>query len=85
MIRSVRQILRALLKEQIVCDEELSIIIAEVANILNGRPLTRKSDDPRDSHPLTPNHFLHLRPCPSLPPGVFGNDDKNTRRQWRQA
>ena len=85
MIRSVRQILRALLKEQIVCDEVLSTIVAEVTNILNSRPLTRNSNDSRDPDPLTPNHLLHLRPCPSLPPGVFGSDDQQMKRQWRQA
>jgi hypothetical protein len=60
MIRFVRQILRALFKEQIVCDEVPSTIIGEVANILNARPLTRYSGDPRDSDPLTPNHLYDL-------------------------
>lgn len=59
-IRSVRQILKALLKEQIVCDEVLSTVMAEATNILNDRPLTRNSSDPRDEEPLTPNHLLQL-------------------------
>ena len=85
MIRSVRQILKALLKEQIVGDEVLSTIVAEVTNILNSRPLTRNSSDPKDSDPVTPNHLVHLRSSMSLPPGVFENDDQHTQRQWRQA
>ena len=85
MIRFVCQILRALLKEQIICDEVLSTIVAEVTNILTSRPLTRNSNDSRDPDPLTPNHLFHLRPCPSLPPGVFRIDDKQMKRQWRQA
>ena len=44
MIRSVRKILRALLKEQVVCDEVLSTVLTEATNILNSRPLTRNSD-----------------------------------------
>ena len=63
MIRSVRQILQAMLKEQIVTDEALSTVMAEVVNILNSRPLTRNSDSPQDEQPLTPNHLLHLRVC----------------------
>ena len=52
MIRSVRQILKALLKEQVVCDEVLSTVLTEATNILNSRPLTRNSDDPMDEEPL---------------------------------
>ena len=85
MIRSVRQILRAMLKEQVVSDEVLSTVLAEVTNILNSRPLSRNSDSPLDEQPLTPNHLLHLRPCPSVPPGVFDKDDLSCRRAWRQA
>lgn len=85
MIRSVRQILRAILKEQIVSDEVLSTVMAEVVNVLNSRPLTRNSDSPQDDQPLTPNHLLHLRPCPALPSNVFSKDDNNCKRAWRQA
>ena len=85
MIRSVRQILKALLKEQVVNDEVLSTVVTEATNILNSRPLTRNSDDPTDEEPLTPNHLLQLRPCTSLPPGIFEEEDLYCRRQWRQA
>jgi hypothetical protein len=84
LIRSVRQILRALLKEQIVGDEVLLTVVAEATIILNSRPLTRNSDDPRDEIPLTPNHLLHLRPCPPLPPGVFTEHD-HYKRRWKHA
>ena len=63
MIRSVRQILKAILKEHLVSDEVLSTVMEEVVNILNSRPLTRNSDSALDEQPLTPNHLLHLRPC----------------------
>jgi len=60
MIRSVQQILKALLKEQLVSDEVLSTVMVETVNILNSRPLTHKSDSPLDEQPLSPNHLLHL-------------------------
>ena len=85
MICSVRQILRAMLREQVVSDEVLSTVLAEVTKILNSRPLSRNSDSPLDEQPLTPNHLLHLRPCPSVPPGVFDKDDLTCRRAWKQA
>ena len=59
--------------------------MSEAANILNSKPLITVSDDPRDEHPLTSNHLLHLRPCPNLPPGIFGKEDMYCKREWRQA
>lgn len=85
MIRSTRQVLRALMKEKVVCDEVLATVMAEATNILNSRPLTRNSDDPSDEQPITPNHLLKLRPCPTLPPGIFDDSDLHTQRRWRQA
>ena len=85
MIRSVRQILKAVLKEQVVSDEVLQTVMAEVMQILNSRPLTRNSDSPMDDDPLTPNHLLHLCPTSSLPPGVFDKSDSCCKRSWRQA
>ena len=85
MIRSVRQILKAILKEQIVTDEVILTVMAEVMNILNSRPLTRNSDSPLDDEPITPNHLLHLRPTTALPPGLFNKEYLNSKRAWRQA
>ena len=58
--------------------------LAEVESILNGRPLTRCSTDPRDLDSLTPNHLLLLKDQPSLPPGDFAESDLYARRRWRQ-
>ena len=70
-IRTTRKILRALLREQITDDESLATLMCEVESILNGRPITTISSDPRDQEPLTPNHLLLLRSEPSMPPGLF--------------
>ena len=83
-IRSVRRILRALLQEQTTDDEGLSTLMCEVESILNSRPLTVFSDDPRDSEPLTPNHLLLLKSDSPMPPGTFQRDDLFSRRRWRQ-
>lgn len=83
-IRSVRKILAALLREQRLDDESLPTLMCEVESILNGRPLTAVSNDPRDLEALTPNHLLLLRSGPTLPPGIFTKHDCYSRRRWRQ-
>ena len=85
MIQTTKRVLKALLKEQLVTDEVLSTVMAEAVNIVNSRPLTRNSDSSLDDQPITPNHLLHLRPTPSLPPGVFDKGDLHCKRAWRQA
>ena len=61
--------LKVLLTQQVVDDECLTTVMCEVESIMNSRPLTKVSDDPKDLAALTPNHLLLLRPGPSLPPG----------------
>lgn len=60
-IRMARKVMKALLKEQTLDDEGLLTLMAEVEAIINGRPITKVSDDPRDPEALTPNHLLLLR------------------------
>ena len=84
-IRTVRKILIALMKEQPLDDEGLTTLMCEVESIVNGRPITKSSDDPSDSEALTPSHLLLLRSGPRLPPGVFRKEDGYSRRRWRQV
>ena len=84
-IRTIRRILKVLLKEQLVTDEALITLMAEVESIVNSRPITPLNNDPNDLEPLTPNHLLLLRKGPhSLPPGTFSKEDLYSRRRWRQ-
>ena len=84
-IRTVRKVLSALMHQQVLDDEALITLMCEVESIINGRPLTKLSDDPRDSEPLTPNHLLLLRSSNIFPPGLFVKQDVYSRRRWRQV
>ena len=84
-IRIVRKILVALMKEQPLDDKGLTTLMCEVESIVNGRPITRSSDDLSDSEALTPSHLLLLQSGPRLPPGVFRKEDGYSRRRWRQV
>ena len=85
MIRSVRKVFNALLKNQSPNDEGLSTLMCEVEAILNSRPLTKVSDDPNDLQALSPNHLLLLRAGPECPPGIFAKNDQFTQKRWRQV
>jgi len=84
MIRTVRKTMTAIMKDQVLDDERLETIFCEVESIINSRPLTPVSDDPKDEGPLTPNHLLLLRPVPTLSPGPFTKTDIYGRR-WRHV
>ena len=83
-IRTVRKIMMALMKEQITDDEGLLTLMCEIESIVNGRPITTVSSDPRDAEALTPNHLLLLRSNNNFPMGRFDRTDLFTRRRWRQ-
>ena len=84
-IRTVRKVMKALLKQQVLDDEGLSTLMCEVESIVNGRPITKVSDDAKDLNALTPNHLLLLRAGATIPPGVFSKDDNYSCRRWRQV
>ena len=75
-IRTTRKVMKALLQDQPLDDEGLHTLLCEVESIINGRPITKVSDDPRDPEALTPNHLL------LLPSGAFVKDDSFSRRRW---
>lgn len=85
MIRSIRKILNATLRDQRLNEEGLQIFLCEAESILNSRPITAASNDPNDLEALTPNHLLLLKTQPSIPPGTFQKDDLYARRRWRQV
>lgn len=85
LIRSVRQVLSSVLKEQPLDEEGLQTVLCEVEAILNSRPLTIVTNDTQDLQPLTPNDLLLLKARPVLPPGVFNKSDLYTKRRWKQV
>ena len=85
LIRTIRRLLKALLKEQVVDDEGFRTFMCEVEGIMNARPITTVSDDINDPDALTPNHLLIARSNQSLPPGVFKKEDVYSKRRWRQT
>jgi transposase InsO family protein len=84
LIRSVRKVLTATANHQTLSDESLHTFMCLAEDIINSRPLSAVSDDPRDFNPLTPNQLLQMRPTQFMPLGTFDAKDLYTRRRWRQ-
>ncbi|KAL7874304.1 hypothetical protein SRHO_G00052740 [Serrasalmus rhombeus] len=85
IIRSIRKIMNATLKEQSLDEEGLQTFFCECEAILNSRPITTPSNDINDLEALTPQHLLLLKTNPNLPAGVFDEDDTYARKRWRQV
>jgi transposase InsO family protein len=85
LVQSTKKHLKAVSGTNLLTDEGLRTLFAEVEAILNGRPLTTTSDDARDCEPLTPNHFLLQRKVTGLPPGIFVKEDGLLRKEWRKV
>ena len=49
--------MNTLLKEKVLTEEGLTTLMSGVESIINSRPLTKVSDDPRDLEAPTPNHL----------------------------
>ena len=81
LIRSTKKILRSLVGQRELNDESLRTFLAEVEKIMNDRPITPVSSDPRDLEALTSNHIL-LRQNPSTSAGEFNGQDKYDAR-WK--
>ena len=85
-IRSIRRILDRLLTTQNLKEETLTTFLCELESILNSRPLTPVSFDPRDPKPLTPNHLLNLGTSSVMMPfGLVEDGDDSGRKRWKQV
>ena len=87
-IRSVRSILSALMREHghTLEDESFRTLLTEVECIINSRPLTFPSSDPKDLDPLTPNHILTMKSRVVMPPpGNFQKADLYLRKRWKRV
>lgn len=77
--------MKAQLKQQVLDYESLSVLVCEVESIINGKPITKVSDGPRDFNALKPNHLLVPRLVTAVLLGVLSKEDNYACNRWRQA
>ena len=87
-IRSIRSILLSMFKTHgtTLHDEAFRTLMAEVAAIINSRPLTVDNlDQPDDPLPLCPANLLTMKSkVISAPPGHFDKSNLYSKRYWRR-
>lgn len=84
LIGVVKRILKSILiKATRLNDEILETVLCEAESIINGRPLTKLSDNPDDLGALTPNHLLMLRENVETP--LSGNPSDAYRCRWKHT
>ncbi|XP_059350981.1 uncharacterized protein LOC130687583 [Daphnia carinata] len=86
IVQSCKRAMKTSIGNCLVTDQVLRTVIAEVAALLNARPLTHLSVDPEDPDPLTPNHFLYGGARPYFTLQLADVEDINvTNKQYRQS
>lgn len=85
MIKSAKRAIYATLNKADITDEELATAFTGAEALLNSRPLTYQSTDPRDEPPLTPNHFLFGQSGGQFAPEVIDSTKFHPRKRWRRV
>ena len=86
LVQTCKRAMKVTIQNRLVTDPVLQTVIAEVASLLNSRPLTHLSVDPEDPDPLTPNHFLHGGPRPYVVLTLTDVEDAGvSERQFEQS
>ena len=85
LVRTVKRSLKAIVSKDLVNEEVLHSVFTEAERIANSRPPTRNPVSQNDEEPLTPNHFLNVRPAMILPHEIISKNDRHSRKKWRQA
>ena len=84
MIKAAKRAIYAILGNADITDEELLTAFTGAEALINSRPLTYQSANPKDDIPLTPNHFLHGQIGGQFAPESVDTMDFNPRKRWRR-
>jgi hypothetical protein len=83
LIGLAKQLLRRILGKRVVHRWEFEMLLVEVEECLNNRPLTYTSENVEDPIPLTPNHFIRWSGAVYLPEADL-HDARSTRAAFKK-
>jgi hypothetical protein len=81
-VRSLKYHLKRIAGDSYLDYEEMTTLLTKIEAILNSRPLTIQSDDVNDPQPLTPGHFLIMRPLVAVPELDVADVKTNRLQRW---
>ncbi len=84
-VKSVKQALNVVLKDQTMTETLLRTVFIEVEGILNAKPLGYVSSDVSDLDPVTPSILLILILLPSLPQVLYDLSNLLGTRRWKHS
>lgn len=85
LIRVLKRMLRKILGKTCLSYEEMLTVLCDCESVINARPLTYLSDDPRELAPITPNLFLQEIREVGLPDcDVIDREKLKKRFKYRQ-
>ena len=76
---------KAVLGNADISDEELTTIFTGVKNFLNSIPLTYQTANPEDNLPLTPNHFLYGQQGGTFARSSVDETSFSHKKRWRRV
>ncbi|XP_045031967.1 ATP-dependent DNA helicase pif1-like [Daphnia magna] len=82
LVKSAKVALEAIVESRPLTEELLRGFVIQSESLLNGRPLTYVSVDPRDPEPLTPNHFLLVQSSPNTEDDVIEDKKLYSQKHW---
>ncbi len=84
-VKSVKQALNVVLKDQTMTETVLRTVFIEVEGILNAKPLGYVSSDVSDLDPVTPSILLMGRHDSSLPQVLYDSSNLLGTRRWKHS
>ena len=84
IVKCAKKALYKILGNADITDEELVTAVTNVEALINSRPLTYRSSNPRDNVVLTPNHFLIGQVGRNFAPETADLNPHDIKRRWRR-
>lgn len=84
-VKSTKYHLKRVIGNTTLTFEEMTTLLCQIEACLNSRPISQVSNNPEDSFPLTPGHFLVGEPLVLVPDINFENSTVSTLKRWQFA